>query len=220
MVQKRIRIPNNSSIEIINEIGKLDDAIEFVDLHPDVLEGKKPYAPMIKRCDEVEKVFIKLDKIGDDYNMKRKKYTNYNIFLNDLQKEQILRDRKYGSVYFDLIESEVLESDKQLNELLDSHDQIKDALEILIEKKAVYEKAVHLLSVKQPKYGDTLEESARLIEEGAYTGLNYIFGVIKAEDEMKLKRMIHRVSRGRAVCTFFDLDNRIYNNREEKVMFY
>ena len=35
--------------------------------------------------------------------------------------------------------------------------------------------------------------------------LNVLAGVIKAEDEMKMKRMIFRISRGRAIPQFFDL---------------
>jgi hypothetical protein len=134
-----------------------------------------------------------------------------------VEKDKSLRDRKFGAVYFDLIEAEVLESEKQLNELVNSYNNIREGLETVIEKKAVYDKALHLLSVRQPKYGDTLEESARLIEEGAYTGLNYVFGTIKAEDELKLKRMVHRVSRGRAICTFFNIDNQVYDLREDEV---
>jgi V-type H+-transporting ATPase subunit a len=42
-------------------------------------------------------------------------------------------------------------------------------------------------------------------EEGVYSGLKFIAGVIKAEDDLRMKRMIFRVSRGRAMSTFFDL---------------
>lgn len=35
--------------------------------------------------------------------------------------------------------------------------------------------------------------------------LNILSGVIKADDEMRMKRMIFRISRGRAIPQFFDL---------------
>lgn len=48
-------------------------------------------------------------------------------------------------------------------------------------------------------------------EEGYKSDLNFIAGVIKAEDDLKMKRMIFRISKGRAIPTFFDLvtENRL-----------
>ena len=43
------------------------------------------------------------------------------------------------------------------------------------------------------------------LEEGFRSDLNFIAGVIKPEDDLRMKRMIFRVSRGRAIPTFFDL---------------
>jgi len=42
-------------MEILNELGKLNDCIEFIDLNKDDLEAKKNFASSIKRCDEMEK---------------------------------------------------------------------------------------------------------------------------------------------------------------------
>lgn len=39
----------------MNELGKIENGIEFIDLTKDDLEAKRKYAPMIKRCDEMEK---------------------------------------------------------------------------------------------------------------------------------------------------------------------
>ncbi len=44
------------------------------------------------------------------------------------------------------------------------------------------------------------------IEDGFRSDLNFIAGVIKAEDDLRMKRMVFRVSRGRAIPTFFDLN--------------
>lgn len=53
-VNKRIRIPRESAGEILNELGKLEDCMEFIDLNKE-LEVKKNFASMIKRCEEMEK---------------------------------------------------------------------------------------------------------------------------------------------------------------------
>lgn len=39
----------------MNDLGKIDDGIEFVDLTKNDLESQRHYALMIKRCDEIEK---------------------------------------------------------------------------------------------------------------------------------------------------------------------
>ena len=54
------------------------------------------------------------------------------------------RDKKFGSTYFDLLENEIEENDRKINELVDSHAQLREDLVILIEKKYVFEKASEL----------------------------------------------------------------------------
>jgi hypothetical protein len=55
MVHKKIRIPRDTAVEVMDELGKLEDAVEFIDLAKDDLEVKKNFFMMIKRCDEMEK---------------------------------------------------------------------------------------------------------------------------------------------------------------------
>ena len=49
------------------------------------------------------------------------------------------------------------------------------------------------------------QKNALLIDDYDVSELNFISGIIKAEDDMRMKRMIFRASRGRALPTFFDL---------------
>ena len=58
MILKRIRIPRINAVEIMNELGKIDDGIEFVDLTKNDLETQRNFALMIKRCDEIEKKIL------------------------------------------------------------------------------------------------------------------------------------------------------------------
>jgi hypothetical protein len=58
MVLKRIRLPKVGAEEIMNDLGKIDDGIEFVDLTKNDLESQRHYALMIKRCDEIEKKIL------------------------------------------------------------------------------------------------------------------------------------------------------------------
>jgi hypothetical protein len=55
MVHKQIRIPKDIAFDVMDELGKMEDAVEFLDLTKDDLEAKKNFGEMIKRCDEMEK---------------------------------------------------------------------------------------------------------------------------------------------------------------------
>lgn len=142
------------------------------------------------------------------------KYSSFAEFINDLEKDESLRDRKYGATYFDLIEAEITQEEKKITELLESFNHINESLENLIEKKSVFDKASQLF-LSEGDRSMSINRSSREIslelEEGFRSDLNFIAGVIKAEDDLRMKRMIFRVSRGRAIPTFFDLvvENRI-----------
>ena len=56
MLHKKIRIPTESTMEVMDALGRLEqDSIEFIDLNKDNLEAKKNFAEMIKRCEEMER---------------------------------------------------------------------------------------------------------------------------------------------------------------------
>ena len=49
---------SETAFEVMNELGKLDNAIEFIDLTKDDIESKKNYISLIKRCDEIDKKIL------------------------------------------------------------------------------------------------------------------------------------------------------------------
>ncbi len=51
MSHKRIRIPKDIVFDVMNELGKLEDAVEFLDIN----QKKTEFDEMIKRCDTMEK---------------------------------------------------------------------------------------------------------------------------------------------------------------------
>jgi V-type H+-transporting ATPase subunit a len=142
------------------------------------------------------------EKICETYNEKFVKFIDYRHFNRELDEDQKRMLRNMGATYFDFVEGEVFEDERKLLELLDSFNQINDALENLIEKKSVFDKSSQLvLSGYDSNY------NPGILEEGQKSDLNFIAGVIKAEDDLRMKRMIFRISRGRAIPTFFDLVN-------------
>ena len=50
MLLKKIRIPLDNAVEIMDALGKHKDTIEIIDLNKDKIEAKKEYSLHIKRC--------------------------------------------------------------------------------------------------------------------------------------------------------------------------
>ena len=189
----------------MNELGGIEEAIEFIDLNKDVIESKKSFSKMISRCDEMEKVFVRFEKICQDHKLEISKYQIFSNFKRDLSKDIEIRQRKYRATYFDLLENEMIEDNKKIQDLVDSYEKIKETLEYLYEKRSVIEKTSQLFLATGLLKSRIGEEGLKSLEEGDVSELNYIAGVAKADDEMRMKRIIFRASRGRAIPTFFEM---------------
>jgi hypothetical protein len=154
------------------------------------------------------------ESLCTDLGYRVQKYSKYKDFITDLENDQLRRDgRRAASTYFDLIEHEIIEDHKKIQDLISSHNQISEQLETLIEKKYVYDKSSQLISGNKSYYQD--QNNTVVIEEGNQASLNFLAGAINTLDEMKMKKMIHRASRGRAVVTFFDF---LHNSGEFKLL--
>ena len=205
MMKKKILIPHEIIMDVMNELGGIEESIEFIDLNKDIIESKKSFSKMISRCDEMEKVFVRFEKICQDHNLEVSKYKNFSHFKKDLSRDIEIRQRKYRTTYFDSLENEMHEDNKKIQDLTDSYEKIKESLEYLYEKRSVIEKSSQLFlatGLLKSKFG---EEGMKSLEEGDASDLNYIAGVAKADDEMRMKRIIFRASRGRAIPTFFEM---------------
>ena len=241
MVHKKIRIPKESAIDVMEELGKLDDCIQFVDLNVRDFEEKKNFGNLIERCDEALKNIQMFENIANLYKQNIIKYQDYDTFRLDLENDMRNMDKNLGSTYFDLIENESAENNRKLKELVDSYDAINEQLNHLIEKKSVYDKSSQLILsqlniYKPPRKSNVInpletsvaqllkkEENKAtnlLMDDYEVSELNFISGIIRAEDDMRMKRMIFRASRGRALPTFFDLtmeDSKTQTKIEKKI---
>ena len=207
MTHKKIRIPRESANEIMRALGNLKNAMEFEDLTKDDIEAKKSFGDMIKRCDDMNKKIYDYARICFDFHLPFNYYKTFEEFNADLTSDMTQRDKRFGSTYFDLIENEITENDKRINELVDSHSQIREDLVTLIEKKHVLLKAEELVRTNLD-FSDFSEADPgeNGIKQGLGTNLNFMAGVVSTENEMKMKRMIFRISRGRAITAFYSLD--------------
>lgn len=206
MIKKKILIPHEILMDVMNQLGGIEEAIEFVDLNKDIIESKKNFSKMISRCDEMEKIFLGFDKICQDHNLEISRYNNFKQFKRDLDRDIEIRQRKHRATYFDLLENEINEDNRKIQDLIDSYEKIKETLEYLYEKKSVYEKTSQLF-LNSGIFRSTFKSEGgyKSMEEGDVSELNYIAGVAKADDEMRMKRVIFRASRGRAIPTFFEM---------------
>ena len=204
MCHKRIRIPRESADEIMRGLGNLENSLEFVDLTKDDIEAKKNFSSMLKRCEEMNAKILDLETVCKEFHQPLSTYNNFQEFSRDLQNDIKNRDKIYGSTYFDLVEAEVIENDKKIKELVDSHTQIREDLVNLIEKKHVLKKTSELVFANTNYAGFAEVESG---ENGIKTSsnLNFMAGVVQTNEELKMKRMIFRISRGRAITTFYNL---------------
>ena len=207
MTHKKIRIPRESANEIMRALGSLKNAVEFEDLTKDDLEAKKNFSEMIKRCDEIKKKIFDFTKVCYDFHLTFNYYKTFQEFQKDINEDMKKRDKKFGSTYFDLIESEIMENDKKINELVDSHSQTRDNLVSLIEKKHVLLKAEELIRTNYDfsKFSE-VDPGEDGIKQGLGSDLSFMAGVINIENELKMKRMIFRISRGRAITAFYSLE--------------
>ena len=245
MAHKKIRIPIETSIEVMEELGKLDDCIQFVDLNVHNYEERKNFGNLIERCDQALKNIQMFENMADLYKEKIIKYKDYETFKLDLENSMRNIDHNLGSTYFDLIENETSENNKKLKELIESYNLVDAQLNLLIEKKSVYDKSSELIfsqlnTYKIPKKqniglgiddqsqiqnilksAENTQKSSLLLDDYDVSELNFISGIIKAEDDMRMKRMIFRASRGRALPTFFDLtvEDKLTKQKIEKKIF-
>ena len=207
MSHKRIRIPRENANEIMRALGNLKNAIEFEDLTKDDIEAKKSFGEMIKRCDEIKKKIYDYTRICYDFHLPFEYYKTFEEFNEDLSYDLSQRDKKFGSTYFDLIENEILENDRKINELVDSHSQIREDLVNLIEKKYVLLKTEELVrtNIDLSNFSE-VEPGKDGIKQGIGSNLSFMAGVVSSEYEVKMKRMIFRISRGRAITAFYSLE--------------
>lgn len=165
-------------------------------------------------CNIISLSFSNFEKISENYNEKIVKYPGYQQFKQDHSADELNRDKKFGANYFDLIEGEIIEDERKITELLESYANINESLENLIEKKSVFDKTSQLLLSgaelnRDKQVGEPsmfAKPVVKIDEEISHrSDLNFIAGVIKGDDDLRMKRMIFRISKGRAIPTFFDL---------------
>lgn len=247
MSHRKIRIPKDSAMEVMEVIGNIDDGVQFVDLNKNDYEQKKNFGTLITRCEEANKRITKFTNLCETRKININKYKSYKTFKIDLEtdKENVDKEKKYGTTYFDMLENQLVEDEKQMTVLTETYQKITDNLNALIEQKSVYDKISQLMNnsdrpqqTEMSLFNQVNDMGINLIDSASnndipseshilkhfssvQSNLSFVSGVINAADANRFKRMIFRVSRGRAITTFFDLiiENSTLNIKQEKKIF-
>ena len=215
----RIRMPNDIDglMRIMDILGKAEfSAIQFIDMSKEIPDSKKSFSSMLKSVEQMETKTTQFMNYASEFQIKVYLYKNYDKFIEDIETDINLKGLTF-STYFDYIETEVIENERKILELIESHQKMKEDLEIELEKKLVFEKYF--------KMTGGLLTSFDLKQKANSDSLISFMGVIRADDEIKMNRMIIRMGRGRAIATFFDMDIpqylsfNILNKNEEKKIF-
>ena len=236
IVHKKIRMPGHipRAIKILEKIGCFEeDVMEFIDLTENDLEAKKSFFPLIRRCENMEIKLNSLEKFADEFNIPIDNYKTYSEFKAALNQDQQKRQIK-DNTYFDYVESEILEENKTICDLYESYNKIKENLMIEVQRKITLEKyfsltAATIIDQNNPKkssgrkslnnednnnFGNFISNNLNqsgmsnisvdsIIRENQYEPIT---GLCFAYDELRMKRMIFRVSRDKVLCTFFDAE--------------
>ena len=216
ILHKKLRLPGDveSAVKVLDSLGNLsEDCLQFIDLTQDNLEEKKNFVPMITRCETLIQISSHLETLCEQFKIKHFPYTHYSSFKNDILRDQEMRQVQPGA-YFDILENELIELDKQIQDLMHSYHQIKEDLEIEYEKKKVIEKYKSLIQSSSNLLNDSFISNNSVFDNSNnnnnnnnnVNALSFIIGVVKAEDDLKMKRMIFRCSKGTAIANFFNFD--------------
>ena len=231
IVHKKIRMPSHipKAVKILEKIASLEDPVlEFIDINENNLEAKKSFLPLIKRCENMEVKLNYLEKFANEFNIPIEHYKEYNEFKTALSKDQAKREVK-DNTYFDFTENEILEEYKTICDLYESYNKIKENLIIEIQRKITLEKyfsltAATIIEQNNPRsrkksipayesnkniINNVLNQSISnasvdsIVRENQYEPIT---GLCYASDELRMKRMIFRVSHDKVLCTFFEAE--------------
>lgn len=222
MTCKKICFPQEYYDHVLEELGKVENGAEMIDNNPDVMESRKEFFQPINRCKEIEKKISRIEKICEEFNFEIKKYDNIKSFYADCQEDKEFY-RKHSSPYFDIIENQIYEDEKKLDEFIQAKNHLIQEITEKHERFYAFKNLVNSLDVLSGKNRSiggagakvfasdySVEEesylSAQLLEEGHYEDSQlYICGVLRAEEKMKYQRMIFRASFDRCNFKFMDI---------------
>ena len=118
----RIRMPNDIEglMRIMDILGKTEiEALQFIDLTKEVPDSKKNFSSILKRVEQMETKTTQFMNYASEFQIKVYLYKSYDKFIEDIESDLHLKDLSL-STYFDFIETEVIENERRILELIES----------------------------------------------------------------------------------------------------
>lgn len=208
-------------MKAVERFGNLE-SIQFIDLNRGEQTFNLPYGHQIKRCEEALR----------DLMILTRECRNWDVHLegpvNIEEMEDCIRriEKEAGqtnSALFDDIEEEVQDCRKWKEDTLKSYQVAKDDLISLIMAREVYRMGREKYKVvverqekklnEETKDKDTLKEPLlddKIDSEYGIISTCNIAGVIDTEDSMRLRRLVFRATRGKAMVITEDIPPEIF----------
>lgn len=210
----RVTIPKDDAWKVVEALGNTD-AAHFIDLNKNEQPFNLPYATRIKLCDETERKLLFLIQKCNEYRIKMFKPSSPAAFKAKIQ--QIEEDKhKASHLLFDAIEADVNDKEefvqrmsKQINDMNTDINKLDDYIRVLNfvnqmvsqlggNARPAQARGDHNNSIQGTKEGDQLADAS----EPMLGGVSFISGTIRQEEQDRLKKMIFRATRGKALTYF------------------
>jgi V-type H+-transporting ATPase subunit a len=203
--------------KVISELGKLD-SLDFVDLNRDEQVFNMTYGTQLKRCDEVLRNLAMLEEECKDMGLDLSQPENREELESIITLIEQLHKKSQHSL-FDEVESKVNAWKKFTYDTMKSLKEVKERYFGMLMYREVVQfvdakyKEAHKVDERQgSKVEDEKEEA--LININANDGLNTISttniaGVIDKVDTQRMRRLIFRATRGKAMVITSDIDSEL-----------
>ena len=195
MLHMNVRLMKETAFEAMSMLGQIPNSLEFINLSTEEHTTKKNFYQMISRCDMIDSKIESLLLNCAQFSVEVADFPNFETY-SEILSEQLATNELSNLDFLDAIDLTVTAKSLELNELVKSHNNLKLDIESLSGKKSVISKVITLFKDK----GINLEEKKS-------NELHIVAGLMKAEDESKLRRAIFRVTRFKATPYFFELKN-------------
>lgn len=171
-----------------------------------------------------------MDTLCKQNKLKMQGFEKYEDFRIELKKDQTARKEEHCD-YFDMIETEIINEEKELETFLQNKAENLEILNSNLEYREILKKLQKLtymdssvansfnnnnnLNNENQSAGsgvnqNNINDNSKILDENSRGGLQFISGVILAEHELKLRRTVFRVSYGLGLSTFWDVDQEIF----------
>jgi len=204
----RVTIPKDDAWKVVESLGNLDVA-HFIDMNKGEQPFNLPYASRIKLCDETERRLAFLLTKCKEHHIKINKPASVQDFshnIGSIEKEK----RKAMHLLFDAIDQDVQDKEKFVS------NQSKQISEMRAElnKLRDYETVLQFVQRMMPVIGNAAPARARnvdqetvepLMQEGGIS-ITFVAGTIKDGEQDRMKKLLFRVTRGKALTHFYPFE--------------